>query len=112
MKVDSSYSAWNEINRGVPQGSILGSSLFNVFINDIFMFIKKTNVCNFADDNSLYDWGEDLSDILENLKHDMTILLKWFRINSLRANSGKFQFMISRKKKRIWVKLIIKLTKI
>ena len=76
------------------------------------MFIKKTNVCNFADDNSLYDWGEDLSDILENLKHDMTILLKWFRINSLRANSGKFQFMISRKKKRIWVKLIIKLTKI
>ena len=112
MKVDSSYSAWNEINRGVPQGSILGPSLFNVFINDIFMFIKKTNVCNFADDNSLYDWGEDLSDILENLKHDMTILLKWFRINSLRANSGKFQFMISRKKKRIWVKLIIKLTKI
>ena len=112
VKVGSSYSAWNEINRGVPQGSILGPSLFNVFINDIFMSIKNTNVCNFADDNTLYDSGEDLSNILENLKHDMEILLKWFRIKSLQANSGKFQFMISRKKKRIWVKLIIKLTKI
>ena len=76
------------------------------------MSIKNTNVCNFADDNTLYDSGEDLSNILENLKHDMEILLKWFRIKSLQANSGKFQFMISRKKKRIWVKLIIKLTKI
>ena len=40
----------------------------------------------------------ELSSILENLKHDTTIILKWFRINSLKANSGKFQFMILGKK--------------
>ena len=89
--------------RVVPQGSILGPLSFNVFINDIFMFIEKTEVCNFADDNTIYDCGEDLSNILENLKHDLKILLKWFRINSLQANPGKFQFMILGKKLGITV---------
>ena len=89
----------NEIKRGVPQGSILSPLLFNVFINDIFMFIEITEVCNFADDDAIYDCCKDLSNILENLKHDMKILLKWFRINSLQANPSKFQFMILGKKK-------------
>ena len=75
MKIGSSYSIWDEIKRGVPQGSILGPLLFNVFINDIFMFIEKTEVCNLAD-NTIYDCGKDLSNILDNLKHDMKILLK------------------------------------
>ena len=91
VKTGSSYSIWNEIKRGVPQGSVLGPVLFNAFINDIFMFIEKTEICNFADDNTIYDCGEDLSNILENLKHDMKILLTWFRINSLQANQGTFE---------------------
>ena len=75
-KTGSPYSIWNEIKRGVPQGSVLGPLLFNAFINDIFMFIEKTEMCNFADDNTIYDCDEDLSNILENLKHDLKILLK------------------------------------
>ena len=101
MKIGLSYSIWNEIKRGVPQGSILGSLLFNAFINDIFMFIEKTEICNFADDNTIYDYGEDLSNILENLKHDLKILLKWYRINSLQANPDKLQFMNLGKKNEI-----------
>ena len=112
MKIGSSYSIWNEIKRSVPQGSILGTQLFNACINDIFIFIEKPEICNFADDNTIYDCGEDLSNIFVNLKPDMKILLKWFRINSLQANPGKFQFMILGKKKRNWVKLKINATEI
>ena len=112
VKIGSSYSTWNEIKRRVPQGSILGPLLFNPFINDIFMFIEKTEICNFADDNTIFDCVEDLSNILENLKHDVKILLKWLGINSLQANPGKFQFMILRKKKRNSVKLIVNTTEI
>ena len=74
------------------------------------MFIEKNEVCNSTDDNIIYDCGEDLSIILENLKHDLKILLKWFGINSLQANPGKFEFMILGKKKRNSVKLIINST--
>ena len=40
------------------------------------MFIEETEIYNFADDNTIYDYGEDLSNILENIKHDLKILLK------------------------------------
>ena len=46
-------------------------------------------IYNFADDNTIYDCGKDLSNDLENLKHDMKILLKWFKTNSLQATLGK-----------------------
>ena len=112
MKIGSSYSVRNEIKRGVSQESILRPLLFNAFINDNFMFIEKTEVCNSANDNTIYDCGEDVSNILENLKHDVKILLKEFRINSIQANPDQFQFMILGKKKRNSVKLTINSTEI
>ena len=53
-KVGSSYSRWSEIKRGIPQVSILGPLLFNMFINDLFFLIEKSDICVLADDNTLY----------------------------------------------------------
>ena len=60
------------------------------------MFLE---VCNFADDKTIYDCGEDLCNILEILKHDMKILLKWFRINYLQANPGSISIRDFREEK-------------
>ena len=107
LKIGSSYSFWSDVKIGVPQGSILGPLLFNVFIDNLFMFTENCKICNFVDDDTLYSYGMELFSILENLKHDMKTTLKWFRIKSLKANPRKFQFMILGKKQSNKVKLKI-----
>ena len=53
VKIDSSFSSWSELIQGVPQGSVLGPLLFNIFLNDLFFALKDVEVCNFADDTTV-----------------------------------------------------------
>ena len=66
-KTSCAYSDWADAIRRIPQGSILGLLLFNIFINDIFLVVKKSDIYNFADDNTLYSHGSNLPLILNNL---------------------------------------------
>ena len=58
------------------------------------MIIEQPDICNFADGNTLYSYGERLKEIKENLILIQKSILNWFSLNSLKANLGKFQFMI------------------
>ena len=84
----SKYSRWSKIWRGIPEGSMLGP------INDILMIIEQSAICNFADDSPLYLCGEWLTEVKQNLIFDTKGILYWPKLNSLKANPGKFQFRI------------------
>ena len=111
-KTGSAYSDWTDVIRGIPQGSILGPLVFNIFINDIFLVLEKSDICNFADDNILYSHGSKLPLLLNNLEHDMRNLLYWSKINSLKVNPGKLKFIILGKKKRLKYSLIYNYQKV
>ena len=63
------------------------------------MFIEKSDICNFADDNALYKSSPSLSVVLNCLEHDITIVLNWLKVNSLKANPQKFHFLVLRRTK-------------
>ena len=93
-KVGSSFSSWLEVLLGVPQGSILGPLLFNIFINDIFQFIENSEICNFADDNTIFSCDSTFETVVFNLELDAKNILNWLQINQLVANPAKFQFIL------------------
>jgi retron-type reverse transcriptase len=49
VKVGVDFSAWKNIYKSVPQGSILGPVLLNIFLNDIFNFVEESILYNYAD---------------------------------------------------------------
>ena len=79
-KVGSSFSTWSSILTGVPQGSVLGQLLFNIYINDFFFFIKELSTTNFADDNTIYANGNNIQEVIYKLENDIQNSLIWFNL--------------------------------
>ena len=87
IRVNSNFSTWENIIAGVPQSSMLGPLLFNIFINDLFLFVSNSFLSNYGDDITLYAFGFNLEEIKNTLHFDFDLVSKWFEENCIVLNS-------------------------
>ena len=93
VNINNNFSTWEEIIAGVPQGSILGLLLFIIFINHIFYFEGKSYLSNYADDNVLYAFGSNMTEVKDKLSQDLPKLSEWFTENFMILNPDKCHYM-------------------
>ena len=74
MKIENTYSTWLDIIFGVPQGSIVGPLLFNVFLVDLFFTVNDIDIPSYADDNTPYIVADNVMLLRPLSKHQMACL--------------------------------------
>ena len=105
-KIDTSFSSWSGLIQGVPQGSVLGPLLFNIYINDLFFVLNETEICNFADDTTPYACDKSLENVISRLERDSLEAIIWFENNYMKLNTEKCHLLIAGKKtEHIWAKV-------
>ena len=92
-KVSNSYSSWSEIIAGVPQGSILGPLLFNIFLNDLFLYPEETFLINYADDITLHSTGDKIESVKKSLTNDFGITENCFHEHLMVLNAKKCHYI-------------------
>ena len=105
-KINKQFSSWQKLIQGVPQGSVLGPLLFNIYLNDLFYLAESTNVYNFADDATFFACDKDLNSLINRLEHDSYLAVEWFENNSMKLNQDKCHLLVSGfKYENIWANI-------
>ena len=94
-KINKIFSSWAELVQGVPQGSVLGLLLFNIYLNDLFYLAESTEVCNSADDTTFFACDKGLKTLISRLGHDSHLAIEWFESNYKKLNQDKCHLLVS-----------------
>ena len=98
-KINRSYSSWEEILFGIPQGSILEPLLFNILFCDMFFELSQTDYASYADDNTPCVEANNIDEVMTILENDSIQLFKWFFDNKMKASKDKCHLVISHNEK-------------
>ena len=94
VQVQGKKSSFKFLKNGVPQGSVLSTLLFILFVNDIFKLNLKGRIQMYADDAAIVYSCPDLVSLAESINHDLDVLYIWFYENLLTFNVSKTKYMI------------------
>ena len=94
VKVNGKQSDWIELARGVPQGTVLGPLMFNLYVNDLNDCIdSNSRLVQYADDCLIFSTGTESSKILVDLQKNIANIEKYFSTHQLNLNASKTEFI-------------------
>ena len=93
-------SAWSDIRRGVPQGSILGPLLFTIYVNDLPQAVVQSKVRQYADDTTMYCASDSSAALSGGLSADLARVADWVEQNGLKLNEAKTQMLLLSRRRR------------
>ena len=106
IKINKVFSSWKDLISGVPQGSVLGPLLFNIYLNDLFFFLKDVGICNFADDTTTYTSDEKLENLLKSLTKNSMLAIRWFENSYMKLKTDKCRLIVSGyKHEQVWANI-------
>ena len=79
------------ILKGVPEGSILGPILFNIFMNDLSYAIDECTLFTYPDDTQLFKSAEDIDQVEHAINADLKKIDEWYEFNQMKKNHSKYQ---------------------
>ena len=77
--------------KGVPEGSILGPILFNIFMNDLSYAIDECTLFTYAADTQLFKSAEDIDQVEHAINADLKKVDEWYEFNQMKRNHSKYQ---------------------
>ena len=98
VKINDCFSEKSLIKFGVPQGSVLGPLLFNIYLIDLFSMCEGSNIVSYADDTTPYAYAKEFPEVISQLQLTSTKIFDWFKDNHFKVNPGKSHLLLSSNK--------------